>query len=181
MNNQSDNNSSKPSILSYISKGMILCAIALILVAIIFFFSEQTGGQSHTTSRQVATYIANDWNDLFSLKLDEYSLSLLIKILDGPIRKLAHVIEYLLLGFGVYGTIYLISNKKSKLLHVILTLVLVIIVASVDEINQFYSVGRGSTVKDVIIDTIGGSIGIYLVIIIKDFITHIKNIFCKDH
>lgn len=173
-------NKKKSTTIDRLLEGLLLVLVALFLIGIIFFFSEQSGGQSHSMSRTIASYIARDWNNLFKLNLDEDSLAFVTKILDYPIRKLAHVVEYLLLGFGVYGSINLMNRNKNKLLYLLLTLLLVMSVACFDELNQFFSGGRGSSIRDVLLDTIGGAIGIYLVILIKDFIRHIRNLFSRS-
>ncbi len=158
-------------------KIILLFLVIALLILFIFFFSEQSGGESFSLSKRIAASVANDWNELFSLKMDDASLSMLTHILNAPIRKLAHVIEYFILGFGTYGTIFLLNKRRSKLLPMILSLLLVMFVANMDELNQFFSGGRGSSVRDVIIDTTGGALGIYMVVIINDLCRHIKNCF----
>ena len=167
----------KISAIDLLLKSTLIILVILLFTAIIFFFSNQTGNQSHSFSKAIASSMVTDWNNIFGLNLDEDSKNIVIRILDQPIRKLAHVIEYLLLGFGVYGIIFIIDKYKNRFLYLLFTFLLVILIACLDEYNQFYSSGRGSSIRDVFIDTIGGSLGIYLVIATHDLIAHIKNLF----
>ena len=137
-------------------------------ICIIFFFSNQAGPQSYGLSNRLSTYIAVKWNQIFSLNLSDVNLKLLITSLYMPTRKLAHIIEYTILGLFAFVGMYLLQHRV-KLSSIIITILLIILIASCDEIHQAYVVQRGSHFSDVCIDVISGTAGIYLFIIIKDF------------
>ena len=148
----------------------LLLSIVLVIapIYIIFYFSNQTGIQSHGLSDKIATHIAFKWNVIFSLHLPTDSLKVLIDALSMPTRKLAHVTEYAILGGFAYSSMYILQ-RRVKISGIFLIMLLVILVASSDEIHQAFVAQRGSHVTDVIIDVTSGVMGIYLFIIFKDF------------
>lgn len=156
-------------------KILLSSLIMVLLAAAIFFFSEQSGADSHSLSSSVATMVAARWAKLFGGKSKFYDVDLLAKMLDGPIRKLAHLTIYMFLGLGASISFHFINDWKIKFRHVFICVLIVFLVACLDEANQFYSGGRGASFGDVIIDTVGGCIGIYIVFIIRDFFRHIRN------
>lgn len=153
---------------------LTLIIFVLIGLTIIFFFSEQDGVISHNFSKTVASNIANDWNTVFSQNMNEEQLAFLTKTLDAPIRKMAHVIEYAFLGFLAFAGLRYVDGKKVKRIGIFILIFLIIGTATVDEVNQYYSGGRGASVRDVIIDTISGILGMYLFVILSDFIRRVR-------
>ena len=155
----------------------VLFSILLItlLVAAIFFFSEQSGADSHTISKSVSEKIAEVWADTFWEGHAPYTKDILASMLDAPVRKLAHICIYTALGLGTCIAANVISGRKIRFWHLLICILLVTLVASLDEFNQYYSGDRGASLGDVFIDSVGGCIGIYLVFIIRDFIQHIIN------
>ena len=155
----------------------ILFSLLLItlLVAAIFFFSEQSGTDSHSASKQLSNGIAEVWAETFWYEGTQYSKEVLADMLDSPVRKIAHLFIYTALGCGTCIAANILSGRKVRFYHVILCILIVMLVASFDEYNQYYSGGRGASLKDVRLDTIGGCIGIYLVFMAQDLVRHIKN------
>ena len=83
------------------------------------------------------------------------------------VRKAAHVTEYCILGLLVYRAFKVDITKPSKL--GILTLIFVVVAATLDEFHQSFVPSRGSSVFDVGWDCIGGLIAIMLVWIWRAF------------
>lgn len=76
------------------------------------------------------------------------------------IRKGAHVAGYLILGFLVYR---LLNHYFQKRLYMFFSaLSIVIMYATLDEIHQYFTPNRTALVEDVILDSVGGLIGILL-------------------
>ena len=146
-----------------------------LLVAAIFFFSEQSGADSHSVSTKVCKKIADVWSATFWAEGTLYSKDMLAGMLDPPIRKLAHLLIYTALGCGTCIATHILTGKKVRFYQVFLCILIVMLVASFDEYNQYYSGGRGASLNDVWLDTVGGCIGIYLVFMARDFIKHIIN------
>ena len=151
-------------------------AVISLIVSGIFFFSEQSGTQSHSLSNSLASYLTEKWVAYFNLDyLNDNQIGLLKLILAGPIRKLAHILIYTILGFCSFTGVWLVRNRKVSFFHVFIVIFFVFVVASCDELNQHFSSGRGASFSDVLIDTFGGCIGIYLLYLIRDFIRHLNN------
>ena len=160
--------------MSKIYKVLFSLLIVTLLVSAIFFFSEQSGTDSHSVSTQVCEKIADVWAKTFWAENSPYSKELLARMLDGPVRKLAHLLIYTALGCGTCIAAHILSSGKVRFYHILLCILAVMLVASFDEYNQFYSGGRGASLSDVWLDTVGGYVGIYLVFMAKDFVRHIK-------
>jgi VanZ family protein len=75
------------------------------------------------------------------------------------LRKAAHFFVYLILGFLVYRLFHFLHIKKYKLPFALLV---VILYAASDEIHQYYTPNRTALVEDVILDSIGGLVGIII-------------------
>lgn len=140
---------------------MIRKVIKFILIVLwmglIFSFSSDTGEISTKKSdgfiiKLVETVIGRDLNDHEKEKWTEY--------LVVPVRKGAHVGVYLILGSLIFSFIseFMIINYKSILLAIGITF----LYACSDEIHQLLVPGRSGQINDVILDTIGASIGVII-------------------
>ena len=76
------------------------------------------------------------------------------------IRKCAHIFEFLILAIIVY--FLMVSLKLNHREVIIYTLFIILLYAVIDEFRQLYIQGRHSQVRDIIIDFIGGVIGVIL-------------------
>lgn len=81
-----------------------------------------------------------------------------IELLNLIIRKLAHYIEYLILGILVINMFIKNNIPQSYLISIIFC----VIYAISDEIHQFLIPGRACQLRDILIDSIGSITGIYL-------------------
>ena len=160
-------------------KIFLAIAVALISIAAIFFFSEQSGSVSHSSSMKVAERVAEDLVKMSPSAQNTNGIVLLSKALDYPIRKLAHLFIYFMLGLIIYLCLRFVLAEKVHPSYAFLVIIFVFLVACADEINQHFTVGRGASFKDIILDTIGGTLGIYFFNMIKDFIMHIRSLFRK--
>ena len=110
--------------------------------------------------------------DLF-LKLGININGIFGSLANFVVRKCAHFLEYMilaLLAFNVFKLYY--SIKKVY----IMTIVLVFLYACSDEIHQLFVLGREGAIRDVIIDTCGGS----LLVLIRSVIIYIESIDIKN-
>ncbi|MBE5905175.1 MAG: VanZ family protein [Lachnospiraceae bacterium] len=157
-------------------KILLFLAMIFTIIAIIFYFSDQTVTQSHSASRQVATAITNLWVSKFPTNIHTSAdVTFLANCLDGPVRKVAHLFIYNLLGFFGYYLLWRLDHRRNSFKKILAILLLIVFVATLDEINQYYSGGRGSSIHDVLLDLFGGCIGIYIVFMLRDFKRHIQN------
>ena len=86
------------------------------------------------------------------------------KEMEPFIRKLAHGTEYAIGGMLVYGfflTDIKMDSKKQKLFSELF----IIFYAVTDEFHQLFVNGRNGSIIDIIIDSIGGAAGIFIIII----------------
>ncbi|MDF2804058.1 MAG: hypothetical protein K0S61_3961 [Anaerocolumna sp.] len=128
-------------------------------MAVIFHFSSLQAETSNENSRYVI-YIFN----LLGLNLNSFFGDMA----NFAVRKAAHFTEYFILYVLAYNV--LCDNyEKEKCLWI--SLIIVFLYASSDEIHQLFVSGRSSRIRDVLIDTGGGTLAM---IINKFIITHKK-------
>ncbi len=82
------------------------------------------------------------------------------------IRKLAHFTEYSLLAFFALRAIATPLNVRSHIRYV-LPLILVIVIASADEINQSFDAARTGLPSDALLDIASGAIAIAIFWVMK--------------
>ena len=80
------------------------------------------------------------------------------------VRKSAHFLEFAALGFCLMGLSDAIGRKR-RIPRVPAALLAALLVASTDEILQFFAAGRGPGVKDVLIDCLGAACGLLLMLL----------------
>lgn len=132
-------------------KRWILYIVLCLIVFFIWDNSLQNGGTSDGFSLIFAKWIAPIAN-----KLGFYRN---IWALNRIIRKLAHLTEFTILG----GVLYVVLRRYIEYGTVVKTIVVGIVIASLDEFIQLFSLGRSSQLSDVLIDTVGIIIGISVV------------------
>lgn len=77
--------------------------------------------------------------------------------IEFPVRKAAHMTEYAILALLLLGMITKDRITRKQLLSVIC---LVAAYAATDEYHQLFVPGRSGQVRDVVIDTVGGTLGL---------------------
>lgn len=132
-------------------KRWILYIVLCLIVFFIWDNSLQNGGTSDGISLIFAKWIAPIAN-----KLGFYGN---IWALNRIIRKLAHLTEFTILG----GVLYVVLRRYIEYGTVVKTIGVGIVIASLDEFIQLFSLGRSSQLSDVLIDTVGIIIGISVV------------------
>jgi VanZ family protein len=83
------------------------------------------------------------------------------------IRKLAHMFEYFILSIFIFHYLYYSNVNGSKVIY--LSIILTILAASGDEFFQTTIDGRAGQITDVLIDGVGGSIGVLLTKAFKSY------------
>ena len=144
-------------------KRWILYIVLCLIVFFIWDNSLQNGGTSDGFSLIFAKWIAPIAN-----KLGFYGN---IWALNRIIRKLAHLTEFTILG----GVLYVVLRRYIEYGTVVKTIVVGIVIASLDEFIQLFSLGRSSQLSDVLIDTVGIIIGIS-VVKLTYYISHDKRL-----
>lgn len=132
-------------------KRWILYIVLCLIVFFIWDNSLQNGGSSDGFSLMFAEWLAP-----IADKLGFYGN---IWALNRIIRKLAHLTEFTILG----GVLYVVLRRYIEYGTVVKTIGVGIVIASLDEFIQLFSLGRSSQLSDVLIDTVGIIIGISVV------------------
>lgn len=132
-------------------KRWILYIVLCLIVFSIWDNSLQNGGNSDGFS-----LIFAEWLTPVAHKLGFHGN---IWALNRVVRKLAHLTEFTILG----GILYVILRRYIEYGTVVKTIGVGIVIASLDEFIQLFSLGRSSQLSDVLIDTVGIIIGISVV------------------
>lgn len=136
-------------------KKIIYLTLLISWMAIIFMFSNQNGVKSQSLSDKVINQVI----DISNKNISSKSRKKIISNVSFLVRKIAHFTEYLILGILAYLVFDAYGIKKI----ILFSILLVFIYACSDEIHQLFSDGRSAKILDVLIDSFGGSIGIYLI------------------
>jgi VanZ family protein len=140
-------------------KRMILCCLLLIIMlAVIWGNSLNTGAESGAMSGRVLAWI----NALLRLEGSD------AETLHLAIRKMAHFTEFACLGTLLAWLFGMMGEKKGHL--VCMPLFCGLLAACVDETIQLFVPDRGPSLIDVWIDTAGTAAGITLLLIGYNYI-----------
>ena len=141
------------------NKKIILASIPLILwMSLIFFFSDQNSSNSGNISesgiKKVITIIINIKDQAET----ESKVDAMILVLNPSVRKVGHAIEYFVLGLLMINLFIKlpIHFKKAILYSIILTM----FYAASDEFHQLFISGRSGELKDILLDSMSGTLGI---------------------
>lgn len=137
---------------------------ALLVMYLIFSFSAQTGEASSGLSYKVSYKIITAGDKILDKNLSEEQIEYYVDKINGPIRKLAHMTEYFVLAVSVSFPLYVYGLRGFPLL--LLAGIVCVGFASGDEYHQSFVSGRGPSVRDVVIDSIGAFLGIMVVRIV---------------
>lgn len=138
-------------------KKIIKLILIVLWMGIIFMFSNDSGEASEKKSDHVIISIYNVFNDT---ELTEKQKEQLIEDVVYPTRKIAHFTEYLILGLLVLS--FLSEFYTITLKSVLITILLCCLYAVSDEFHQLFSDGRSPRVFDVVIDTLGATMGVVI-------------------
>lgn len=137
---------------------------ALAMMCVIYGFSAQDGSASGNMSYQVSYKIVEIGNEILDKGLDETQIADYADQIGYPVRKLAHMTEYFLLAVAVSFPFYVYGLRGFPLMLV--AGFICVAFAAGDEYHQSFVAGRGPSVKDVGIDSIGAFFGIMTVQVI---------------
>lgn len=135
-------------------KQIVKISLVLVWMIIIFIFSNEPATKSTKLSdsfikRTISRLINDDSVDT-------------IKKLTKPVRKCAHFTIYLILGLLVLNCFNLLDKKT-----IIIAIFICFSYSISDEIHQLFVKGRSCEILDVVIDTLGSTLGIFINKIIR--------------
>jgi VanZ family protein len=142
-------------------KKYINSALVFIWLIVIFLFSSQVATESSELSGKIVNSIAP-----VAPEIIKNSLTFLV-------RKSAHIFLYFVLG--ILTANLLVSYKLKVKLVYLYSLGFVALYAITDEIHQLFVAGRSGEVRDVLIDTIAGALGIALYLGLRKLHSNRKN------
>ncbi len=137
-------------------KKVIKGLIVVLCMLSIFLFSTDNSRESTSKSNRVILGITN----LFHKDLSNKEKEKIIDMFFVPIRKMAHFGIYLVLGISLISFLREFSIPILKLL--LLSIFLAFLYACSDEIHQLFVPGRSGQFSDVLLDTLGASVGIFI-------------------
>ena len=133
-------------------------SILLVIIWMIFIFI-MSSFDADTSSNQSGLIV-----NIISNILNVSDIDLITFI----IRKLAHFMEYFILGILICNSVY-IYNKKN-----IYGIIICSIYAFSDEIHQIFVPGRSFQIRDIIIDILGSMVGIIIFYLYKQKFDKLK-------
>ncbi|NBJ92180.1 VanZ family protein [Parablautia muri] len=146
---------------------VVVMILLIGLYIAIFRFSAQDAEESSNLSRKVTEIILQVYYRLIGSTRggagDSGAVEIWDYALENVIRKTAHFTEYMCMGFLSYSVVVLWYKPLWK--GRILVFLQLLISAGLDELHQYFVPGRWASIKDVVIDTAGGAVGILLMII----------------
>lgn len=136
----------------------IISFIVLILwMIVIFSFSSADANKSTSTSDKVITTMIEIKDKITNNETPNNEKEIIVKNSSFYIRKIAHITEYLILGFLMFNLL-----KQYSVTNIYYAIGLSILYSCTDEFHQLFISGRSGSIRDVLIDTIGILIGTYL-------------------
>lgn len=141
-------------------KKIIYSILLISMMALIFMFSNQEAVKSTKISDGLIERTIGNVYKIFDKDVDDKKLTEIKSIYAFPIRKLAHVTIYFILGILsilLINEFNIIDKKK-----IIIGFLICLLYSISDEIHQLFVIGRSGEVRDVILDSCGSFIGIVL-------------------
>ena len=136
----------------------IISFIALILwMIVIFSFSSADANKSTSTSDKVITTMIEIKDKITNNETPNNEKEIIVKNSSFYIRKIAHITEYLILGFLTFNLL-----KQYSVTNIYYAIGLSILYSCTDEFHQLFISGRSGSIRDILIDSIGILIGTYL-------------------
>ena len=130
------------------------------MMCIIWGFSANTGEISSGQSQGIVSHIIDYVEEITGVTLSEQEQQIWEERIHTPVRKLAHITEYMIFTLTVAFPLLLYLNSNKKICRI--TCLFCILYATIDEIHQKFVPERSGQFRDVVIDGIGIGIGILL-------------------
>lgn len=146
-------------------KKLIYTVLLIMLLLVIFLFSNQTANKSQSTSDKVASSIVDIVETVTKNSIKKDKRKSIIENTRFLVRKTAHFTLYFILGIIVYLLFTSYGVKKI----VFYSIIFCFIYACSDEIHQLFLDGRTAKILDVCIDTCGSSLAVICLFHLQKF------------
>lgn len=134
---------------------------AILIMYAIYSFSAQSGEVSGNLSYEISYQIIETKNEILNQGYSYDQIAYEAHVIHPYVRKAAHMTEYFILAIALSFPLYVYRIRGIWLM--LLAGIICVGFAGLDEYHQSFVAGRGPSVKDVCIDSIGAGIGILLV------------------
>lgn len=146
--------------------------IAVLWMAVIFYFSSQDGSHSASMSGRLTSFVIRLFvKDYSSLSLEQqkeiYSFTSYI------LRKVAHFTEYSILALFLFLATFTFTNKGLYLFGIPITLSILYAVS--DEFHQSFVADRIPQFKDIVVDSFGAVAMLFIIGIILNIVGIVKS------
>ena len=131
--------------------------LVIFWMGFIFSFSSSEGEDSGSLSRDLLVKVIEV---VTPYKDGDAKMEELVDVLHFPFRKLAHFTVYFILGATVINMFYAFNINKYTL---ILSVIICIVYAISDEVHQMFVSNRNGQISDVLLDSSGSCLAIYLI------------------
>lgn len=132
----------------------------LCMMAIIWGFSANNGDASASQSQGIVTRIVLFAEKVTGKELTQKEQAVWEERIHTPVRKVAHMTEYMIFACTVAFPFLLF--RKTKRWVSVFSLLYCICYASLDEIHQLFVPDRSGQLRDVLIDSIGICVGVMI-------------------
>ena len=149
-------------------KKTISFIVLILWMIVIFSFSSADANKSTGTSDKVITTMIEIKDKITNNETPNNEKEIIVKNSSFYIRKIAHITEYLILGFLMFNLL-----KQYSVTNIYYAIGLSILYSCTDEFHQLFISGRSGSIRDILIDSIGILIGTYLYKLL--FIKNIEN------
>lgn len=147
--------------------------LALLWMCIIFAFSAQQEEESSEVSEAFSYRIVSSTGIFFHLNLDEEELRRIADAIESMVRKAAHMTEFGILSVLVYvwlGKWQMAADTRRSL-----AAISAMLYAASDEFHQLFVPGRAGSIRDVVIDSTGAILGVWIFVGVKKCISFLWN------
>ena len=148
----------------------ILITLLVLIFSMIFDFSSQDGETSSGLSTKITVAVTQNVKKI--QMLEESEKQQVLEKIEFIIRKLAHFSIYTLVGVLMMSLMNTYNIKGTNRIYI--SLIVGFIYACSDEFHQFFVPERSAMPTDVLIDTLGVSFGIALVLAVRKIYFMIK-------
>lgn len=147
--------------------------LAIIWMCIIFVFSSQPADESSEVSVGFSYRVVSSAGTFFHLPWDEEEFRKISIAIEGYIRKAAHMSEYAILSVLLY--LWLENRQLALFKRSVIAVFLAMLYAASDELHQLFVLGRAGSARDVMIDSMGAILGIFIFVGVKECISFLLN------
>lgn len=142
---------------------------ALIWMCVIFAFSAQKQEESSAVSEAFSYRMVSSAGTFFRWNLDEEEMHRIASAIENTVRKAAHMTEFAILAVFYY--LWLGKWQSQMVKRGLSAWALAALYAASDETHQLFVPGRAGRFRDVMIDSAGAFLGIFIFIGVKKCIS----------